>query len=239
MLPSECPTSIEGERGRVRYEIVVRIMCISLFDNVFKQRITVLKPVDLNLNSSYKVSAIICLHNKNKFLMFYKSFQLPVSSEYIRSSCWPCWSGMIMCTLEIPFGAYISGQLFKFSVLINNQSNSHTGGYSYEFKQKITYTANQPVHEKRHERNVLVSDSISEQCLRFSNRLFEDAFTMPEIPPSTDSNSIVCVQYFLKVKVNMPDCCAKGVLKIPVIIGTIPITESLDANQYTTVPLIE
>ncbi|TMW45818.1 hypothetical protein DOY81_009099 [Sarcophaga bullata] len=207
-LPTECPTSIEGEYGRVRYEFVVRINRFYRFDNVFKQQITVLRSVDLNLNPSYK---------------------LPTSSEYIRSGCWPCWSGRIMCTLEIPFGGYIPGQLFKYTLLINNQSNSNAGGYSYEFKQKLTYTASHPAHKVRYERKVLAANNVNKQCLRFANRLFEDVFTIPSIPPTTDSNSIVCVEYYLKVKVNIPDCRSNGVLKIPVVMGTISIWESLDA----------
>ena len=54
-LPTECPTSIEGKYGRVRYEIILNVNRLLGYDNIFKQQITVLQPVDLNLNPSYKV----------------------------------------------------------------------------------------------------------------------------------------------------------------------------------------
>ena len=54
-LPWECPTSIEGKYGHVRYEISLRLNRYLRFDNIYKQPITVIRTIDLNLNPSYKV----------------------------------------------------------------------------------------------------------------------------------------------------------------------------------------
>ncbi|TMW45821.1 hypothetical protein DOY81_009102 [Sarcophaga bullata] len=207
-LPTECPSSIETKYGRVRYEIILKLDHTFGFDNAFKQQITVLKPVDLNLNPSYK---------------------LPLSCEDINIDCWPCSSGTVGCSLEIPFGAYVPGQLVKYTLIINNQSHSDTYGYCYEFKKKITYTATEfSSKEKKYKRKVLITKHFNDQCIRYTNRCFEGDFTIPSIPSTTDSKNILCVEYSFKVTVYISGCRNDCVLKIPIVIGTIPIRESLE-----------
>lgn len=57
-LPWECPTSIDGKYGHVRYEISLILNRYLRFDNIYKQPITVIRTMDLNLVPSYKVNNI-------------------------------------------------------------------------------------------------------------------------------------------------------------------------------------
>lgn len=63
-LPMECPTSLEGKYGNVRYEIILKINRYFRSDNVYKKPLTIIKMIDLNLYRSYKV--------KLKYLSFLK-----------------------------------------------------------------------------------------------------------------------------------------------------------------------
>ena len=76
ILPTECPTSMEAKYGGVRYEIILKLNRTFGFDNVFKQQITVLQSVDLNLNPSYKVMWNVALRLKisNLFFFFFCSY---------------------------------------------------------------------------------------------------------------------------------------------------------------------
>lgn len=140
-----------------------------------------------------------------------------------------------MFTLKIPFGAYAPGQVIRYSIIINNQSMSDTDGYSYQFIKKLTFTATSPSRKQQHVRDVLSANSYNEKCLRLTNRISEGVFPIPSTPPSTEPHNIISVEYFLKVKIQISGCHKSCELKMPVIIGTIPIRESLDANQYRNV----
>lgn len=161
-----------------------------------------------------------------------KSFQLPVVLENSsHSCCWPCSKGKIVYTLKVQFGAYAPGQIVNYSLQISNQSMDDTEGYVLEFSQKITFNARTPHHKERHTTKVLVSKRLTDTCLRLSNRMFEGDFLIPAIPPTTDKSSIICVEYYLKITVQLPCCKPNTDLKVPLVIGTIPIRESVTGNR--------
>lgn len=59
LLPVECPTSVEGKYGNIRYEIILKINRYYRFDNVYKKRVNVIKNIDLNLNPANRVIKFI------------------------------------------------------------------------------------------------------------------------------------------------------------------------------------
>lgn len=58
-LPPECATSCEGQYGHVRYELTLKLIRLHGFDNFFTKPLTVIQPVDLNLNPDLRVSFLI------------------------------------------------------------------------------------------------------------------------------------------------------------------------------------
>lgn len=211
-LPLECPTSFEGKYGHIRYEISLKLNRPFRFDNVYKKALTVIKTCDLNLNSMYRI---------------------PLLLEEMGDLCC-CYSsnGSILYTLKIPYGAYAPGQAVKYSLHVANQTMTDIVGYSYEFVKKVTFTAKTPSRKHRFTRDVLVARSYSDTCLRLSTQLFEGQFVIPPVPPSTSSDSIIYIEYKLKFKVHLSGCNSDSDLKLPLIIGTIPIMESLPTMQH-------
>ncbi|XP_065354355.1 arrestin domain-containing protein 3-like [Calliphora vicina] len=210
-LPWECPTSCEGKYGHVRYEISLKINRYYRFDNVYKRPVTIIKTIDLNLCPAYK---------------------LPLALETISSACcWPCSKGKILCTLKIPFGAYAPGQTIKYALHIVNQSMDDTEGYYVEFSKKMIFTARSPRHKERSSKDVLVTRSFNENCLRLANRIIEGEIYIPSTPPTTERSSIICIAYKLKVTLQLGCCVSNPVMEVPIIIGTIPLRESIPANR--------
>ncbi|XP_023292057.2 arrestin domain-containing protein 3-like [Lucilia cuprina] len=210
-LPWECPTSCEGKYGHIRYEISLKINRYYRFDNIYKRPVTIIKTIDLNLNPAYKIPMVL--------------------ETISKLCCWPCSKGKIFCTLQIPYGAYAPGQNIKYALHIMNQSMSDTQGYSIEFTKKMIFTAKSPHRKERTSKNTLVSRTFSEQCLRLTNRIIEGEMYIPATPPTTPRSSIICVEYKLKVTLHLPGCTSNAVMEMPIVIGTIPLRESLPADD--------
>lgn len=51
IIPKECPTSLEAQYGKIRYELILKIN----ENNIYKKSLTVIKSMDLNLEPAYKV----------------------------------------------------------------------------------------------------------------------------------------------------------------------------------------
>ncbi|KAM7361897.1 arrestin domain-containing protein 3-like isoform 1-T1 [Cochliomyia hominivorax] len=207
-LPLDCPSSIESEYGYIRYDIILKINRYYHFDNIYKKMVTIIKTFDLNFDPTFK---------------------LPAEGEVIKNvCCWPCSKGKIMCNLIVPFGAYAPQQTIKYSLQINNQSMSDIESFVTEFIKKITFTAKSPQHKQRHIKEVLFSRKMLQTSLRLSNRKIEGEIPIPSITTTTShSYDIIFVEYKLKVILNLSGCSKNPKISVPIVIGTIPIRESL------------
>lgn len=56
ILPDNLPTSFDGKYGQIHYEIITTIDRPARYPKVFKLPFTVLQPLDLNLDTIYRVS---------------------------------------------------------------------------------------------------------------------------------------------------------------------------------------
>lgn len=57
ILPLQCPTSCEGQYGRIRYVLSLKLKRAFRYDNTFSKPLSVIKSQDLNLNPIYRVSS--------------------------------------------------------------------------------------------------------------------------------------------------------------------------------------
>lgn len=152
--------------------------------------------------------------------------------EEVRNLCsWSCNSGALIYSLRIPYGAYSCGQTVKYFLAIKNQTMADTTGYTLEFFQKMKFTARSPSRNQRQQTKKLLEKSSSEKCLRLTNRIFEGQFRIPSVPPTTDPSSIICVEYKVKISIDMSGCHNTKVLSMPIFIGNIPLRESLGIEE--------
>lgn len=157
---------------------------------------------------------------------------------------WPCSSGKITFSLKLAYGAYTPGQLIKYTLQINNQSESDTDGYSYEFIKKTTFTVTSCRTTKRILREALAVNSFNEKCLRLTNCIFEGTFAVPKTLPTSNPTNITkyCLEYFLEVIIKIAGYHSNCKLIIPITIGTIPLRDTFGINELEdtepTAPLL-
>ena len=96
-----------------------------------------------------------------------------------------------------------------------------------KFNQTMTFTAHTPRHETLSVKKELYKNKINAECLRLSTRVYKGDFVIDATAPSTEVNSIINVYYTLKVTLRLKGCATDKDLKLRVVIGTIPIRESL------------
>ena len=58
ILPDNLPTSFDGKYGQIHYEIITTIDRPARYPKVFKLPFTVIQPLDLNLDTIYRVSGL-------------------------------------------------------------------------------------------------------------------------------------------------------------------------------------
>jgi hypothetical protein len=102
-IPDAAVTSFEGTHGRIRYTVKVNLEQPWKMDEAFVTAFTVIRSFDLNNESP--------------------SLRVPCQMERIKTfCCWPCSSGPLIMTVQIPMGGYAPGQQIDIDVTVNNQS---------------------------------------------------------------------------------------------------------------------
>lgn len=155
--------------------------------------------------------------------------------EFIKTlCCWPCQSGTILISLILPFGAYTPGQLIRYSLHIQNNSMSDIEGYRLELYKEIIFTAISPQVRQRSTKDIINKVSSLETCLKLSNRVIEGFIYTPDTPSTTKDYDDIFIKYNLKLTLHLSGCSRNPVLSVPIIIGTIPLRESLNDDRITS-----
>lgn len=141
--------------------------------------------------------------------------------------------GEIIFSLFVPFAAYVPGQTVKYTLTIHNKSKTDIKNYSVIFSKKITFTADDPKYQQRHYKEILFSEICTANCLSYTNRIINGSVTIPSTPPSSDIDDIICVHYKLKFILKLSGFSRNPDLSVPIIIGTIPIRESLRSRYIS------
>ncbi|CAD6995996.1 arrestin domain-containing protein 3 [Ceratitis capitata] len=212
-LPLQCPTSCVEKYGKIAYELSLVLNRPYRFDNVFKQSLTVLHHVNLNLQPELLI---------------------PIKSEDIKYfCCWPCSSGPVMSTLIIPFGGYAPGQTIKYKLEIDNQSTGYDleDGVELKLIQIYRFEAHTPHKKTRHHSNSLARAEQSMQCLRLSKRIIDGTLLIPPVPPTSETGYIIGVRYEIKMSIKTGGCHTDSEIVIPITIGTLPLAQSASNPQ--------
>ncbi|XP_065364600.1 arrestin domain-containing protein 17-like [Calliphora vicina] len=217
VLPPESRASFEGAHGHIRYELILKLTRLHRFNNEFTKVLTVINQQDLNLNPVLKI---------------------PIENEEILTSFWCCGTGIMNTKLKIPFGGYAIDQFVDYSVHVQNESKADINSYTIKFIRKITFTAHKPKLKTRDEEITVYKKSYDIRCLRFTNRIFDGSFPIHDTPASTVGETIISVQYLLKVNLNTTACSNADTISIPIFVGDVPFKESPPTEPLETDSLI-
>lgn len=200
VLPPHLPTSFEGEYGKIRY-----IVCATLdrpwkFNQTCKVAFTVLKQLDLNQ---------VPLAKHPKRIELTKTF-----------CCWPCKSRPLFITVETPATGYVPGQKIPIAITLNNTSNVVVNGVKFSLDRTESYTSQSPSEKTRMVVKTITSLSTSvtnDKYARLTHQL-----EIPSIAP-TGKCSVLAIDYELNINVQVESCRQNPKIKIPFIIGTVPL----------------
>ncbi|XP_011193690.2 arrestin domain-containing protein 17 [Zeugodacus cucurbitae] len=209
ILPDNLPTSFDGKYGQIHYEIITTIDRPARYPKVFKLPFTVIQPLDLNLDTIYRVPLEIL--DRKRFWSF----------------C--CPTGPLTVKFSTPYCGYAPGQKIHFVLYINNESSIDITDCEVKLKQEVSYESHDPQHEYRYDKHLIARKQFG-NVLRWSRKVYRGYLSLPSIPPS--SLKIVCpinITYLIKIIIKPTDFHWKMKLKIPLTIGSIPIIDSMAA----------
>lgn len=217
-LPHQLPSSLEGEYGHIRYQVVVTIDRPWRFDNVFKKPFTVLYSLDLNRDFTYKTP--IFLEDEKTFC------------------CMCCQSGLLVAKLSVPFSGYAPGQKVPFVFKVENESTVDCENIRVKLVQEIVFTSDTPERDTRKQTRKVAEKNLG-PVLKLSNKEFKNVLELPSIPPSSiNSCRIISTSYSFYGVVHTPGCHTNLEMIAPFTVGSVPLYESATnpANIITQQP---
>ncbi|XP_017053002.1 arrestin domain-containing protein 3 [Drosophila ficusphila] len=206
-IPTECPSSFEGTNGRVRYMTNVTLVRPWKFDQSYTRCFTVLKVMDLNLDSPL--------------------LRVPAHSETSKTyCCWPCKSDPLALQLTVPQTGFVPGQQIPLSVLVTNDSHIPVEQLLISFVMLVTYHSKPPsMPNSTSERlvvNTLKGDSVQRNC----KKLFNYEIRVPATPPTCfNLCGIIQIAYQVEVEGVVKGCHQNEQVAIPVTIGSVPLSQ--------------
>lgn len=99
--------------------------------------------------------------------------------------------------------------------------------------QKIDYYANSSRHNKE---TITVVKNVERGCDMNQERIIHSNILVPSIPPTDNETSLIKVQYYILVTGSVECCHPDPELKIPIVIGSHPISDDVISREPTVFP---
>lgn len=203
-LPHLLPTSFEGKKGHIRYTVRVALERPWKFDHTYRVAFTVLKPIDLNLESPV--------------------LRLPSQGEITKTfCCGPCKSPPMLIRVGLPQSGYVPGQTITTLVEVSNLSRIKVEMVKFILRQIIHYHSSSPRTKTLEEIIDICQQRVITADDKELNQLKQD-MVIPAVPPTISNLSrVINIHYEVKVEINVRGTHINPVLCIPITIGTYPL----------------
>ncbi|XP_055606257.1 arrestin domain-containing protein 3-like [Uranotaenia lowii] len=212
-LPENSPTSFEGDFGFIRYTIRIVLERPWKFDLTYKIAFTVVNQLDLN-KVSPPLNVATVQENMKQF------------------SCGPCRSAPMIMTAFIPMTGYVPGQLILVTVDVANKSKKDINEIKIKLRRQVKYVSQSPTVNTKSVFCTLVKYQCS-GVNRNRSAGYERRLLIPPEPPSR-SVSIIQIEYFIEVIAKVPGLYMSPRLKIPITIGTVPLTKLNQSQERSS-----
>ncbi|KAL4233469.1 Arrestin domain-containing protein 1 [Mactra antiquata] len=211
VLPVNLPGSYEGEPGcYVRHWMTAVIDRPFKFNKEYKMVFTVASILDLNAIPD-------------------AGAPLQTNDSKSMTCCCCCYNGEVTAKFRVDKRGFVPGESIAVYGAVTDTSNSGINGVDVDFTRRTVYTAESgaviqhKLHIGRLHHNQVelgASDIWNGEKLR-----------IPAVPPSYLAGcSIIDIQYYIEIRVYL-HCCASDLrLALPLIIGTVPLRETVQQN---------
>lgn len=206
-LASSLPTSFKCKNGSIKYKVRINVIK-SWKDLKFDFPFTIIRPLNLNSESP-------ALRNPMKEELS-KTFKFDFTPEPLHMSA------------KIPFTGYVPGQTINVQIQVNNQSKTHVKEVKVSLKQIVALCSYKP--KKRVKELVLSQDRVSTDSVPGSTtQIFNETLVVPSLPPNILNCDVIQVNYELRVKAKTSGLSRSPKLKLPIMIGTVPLENRGDS----------
>lgn len=210
ILGSTLPTSFKCRNGSIKYKIQVNVERPWKMNSSYEFPFTVIRP--LNLNSEPR------------------SLKDPLKQELSKNFTLDFTSEPLYMLASISFQAYVPGQTINLKIQVNNQSKTHVKEIKVSLKKIVVLSSFKP--KKRTKQLVIPEGKVfTDPVPVLTVQNFEKQIVVPSLPPNISNCEIIHVRYELRVKAITSGLSRSPKLKLPITIGTIPLT-----NRGTSIP---
>ncbi|XP_055902064.1 arrestin domain-containing protein 3-like [Eupeodes corollae] len=212
-IPDKCPSSYNSIYGHIRYELKVILDYGNKIEEILKESFHVIKPFDLRPQTPV--------------------LKIPVDTEVFEPKCFcECWKTPLCLYVNLPQGGYVPGETISVYARLINDGNIPLKSISISFNQVVTYTSKIPRILTLTERFSMVQNLI---CLAGNEPLreFLERIPIPSVPPSCETDcTILKITYEIEASVDQVKGKRGVVVRIPILIGTIPIDLGSFSEEY-------
>ncbi|KAH8394593.1 hypothetical protein KR215_009887 [Drosophila sulfurigaster] len=208
-IPATCPSSIEGHFGRIRYMTKVSIVRPWKFDQSYTRCFTVLKMMDLNYDSPI--------------------LRVPAHCESLKTyCCWPCTSDPLQLQLTLPQTGFVPGQICIVDMLVTNDSHIRVEQLQISLVMMVTYHASHFARTSSKNERIVVTKLMGDPVPNHCKKQFKYSLRLPATPPTCfNLCRIIQIAYQVEVEAKVKGFHRNEVLKVPLTIGSVPLTEHL------------
>ncbi|ESP05163.1 hypothetical protein LOTGIDRAFT_227841 [Lottia gigantea] len=214
-IPTNTPTSFEGQYGHIRYCVKVMIEIPHRCDLTCKKVFTVIQPLDLNRDPSMSV---------------------PIRTQKQKKlCCLCCLSGPVSATLCLNQKGYVPGETIHVDAEVMNNSRRKMASSSLEFKMTTTFytkTETRSITQQimKRKRGQIPSGS--------SDTWEGEPLVIPPLPTSHLMGcGIIDVKYMIVLRIEPVGPAFDHAVQAEVFVGTVPLHSSTQrhlavANNY-------
>lgn len=212
-LPTNLPSSFEGEHGSIRYRLKAVVNRIMRLDDTTELPIIVIRTLDLN-SEPEEVKRPIAIH-----------YETPTVGCWV-SLC--CMRGTTDIELRRNKGCFVPGETMTLNGHVVNKSNTEISKTTINFMQETEYvvmTARGLTIALKHQYKTLGCIKRAQIESGGTDTWNDVTFTVPDVPASRlDGCDIINIFYYIQVKVNFgKGCCAHNEIRHRVTIGHTPL----------------
>jgi len=210
-VPPNIPSSFEGLRGHIRYEMKAEIDRPWKFDHKVKRPITINDIIDTN-QPQYSLQ--------------------PGGTEHKDVGCLCCTAGPLEMKGHVDRSCYCPGEIIFITADIQNQTSRDMTGLKGKLIQTIIYMAEGDTKHEIHKVAMVEGAGIPKGGFaKWDNQ----ALNIPALPPSIINSRVINVTYQVVIEVDVP-WGLDPTINMPITMGTIPFRP---AYQQINVPQID
>ncbi|CAO1409930.1 unnamed protein product [Diamesa serratosioi] len=213
-LSSHLPSSIETTKGFIRYSLEVSIDVPLGFKKEFKFPFTVIKPEDMNALPS--------------------ALKKPLEVEVYKRFCsWKCISNPLKFIVKIPYSGFVPGEAVNVIVDVKNDSNNDVRKFKISLLKTIKYTSQTPKVKTKIVKET-VMNVFENGIKRGTSGRIRKGFVISHVPSTNITYcTVIEISYELKIVGKISGLHFSPKVKIPIMIGTIPIVDHLILKKDT------